>query len=347
MIKSIIVKFMHKPATQSDVAKVAQVSTATVSRVLNQPDSVSPTVRLRVEQAMGELNYVADAAARALASKRSQCIGAVIPTIAHSIFAEGLEAFEAALNQANYGLMLTNSGYDEDQEWAQIRTLIERGVDAIMLVGYNHKPQVYELLQQRNIPYVLTWAFRQHSHHPCVGFDNFISAQHIPEHLLKLGHRRFGLITGLPQHNDRVIDRLQGVQLALASHGIELADNAIVQCSYDMSAGRRACHDLMSLEPPPTAIMCSNDVLAIGALLECQANGIAVPQTVSIAGFDDLAISQNFTPSLTTMHVPAKLMGKKAAQYLVASLAGEQTPQHTLVDVSLVERNSCAAPPLR
>jgi LacI family transcriptional regulator len=144
-----------------------------------------------------------------------------------------------------------------------------------------------------------------------------------------------------------VVDRLQGVQLALARHGIELADNAIVQCSYDVSAGRQACHELMSLEPPPTAIMCSNDVLAIGALLECQASGIAVPQTVSIAGFDDLAISQNFTPSLTTMHVPVKLMGKKAAQYLVASLAGEQTPQHTLVDVSLVERNSCAAPPLK
>jgi len=185
---------MHKPATQNDVATAAKVSTATVSRVLNQPDNVSPSVRLRVEQAMEKLNYVADAAARALASKRSQCIGAVIPTIAHSIFSEGLEAFEATLNQANYSLMLTNSGYDEDQELAQVRTLIERGVDAIMLIGYNHKPQIYELLQQRNIPYVLTWAYRQQSHHPCVGFDNFASAKCMPEHLLKLGHRQFGLV---------------------------------------------------------------------------------------------------------------------------------------------------------
>ena len=334
----------HKPATQGDVARAAGVSTATVSRVINQPNSVRAGVRQRVETAIEELHYVADAAARALASKRSRCIGAVIPTLANAIFADGIEAFESRLNHASLSLMLTTSGYDSNHELTQVKTLIERGVDAVMLVGLNHDPLIYTLLEQRNIPFVLTWAYSSDCPYPCVGFNNYAAAKLIPLELMSLGHRKFGIISGIPKGNDRAFDRLKGMQDALATQGIRLSEETIIECNYEIEAGRAACRTLLQLPAPPTAILCSNDVLAAGAILECQASGVEVPSQVSIAGFDDLALSANLTPSLTTMHIPFKLMGQRAAQYLIDRLAGETPQPQQQLDVELRLRRSTAAP---
>ena len=334
-----------KPATQSDVAKAAGVSTATVSRVLNQPESVREDVRTRVRQVMRQLNYVADAAARTLASKRSGTVGAVIPTLSNDIFANGIEAFENTLNEARFSLMLTTSGYSSHQELAQVRMLIERGVDAIMLVGHSHDPLVYELLDQRHIPYVETWAYRNDPQHPCVGFDNTKAALQAPQYLLDLGHQKFAVISGIEADNDRVKDRLTSMQELFAQHNINLTYDSIKQCPYDINAGRQACRQLMAQQAPPTAIVCTNDVLAIGALLECQASGIKVPEQVSITGFDDLPLSANLTPALTTMHIPFKPMGEKAAQFLIDHLNDKQPMANTEVEVKLVVRQSSAPPP--
>ena len=331
---------ISKPATQTDVAKAAEVSTATVSRVLNQPDSVKPAVRERVLNAIAQLNYVADAAARALASKRSGTIGAVIPTLSNAIFADGIEAFESTLNAANLSLMLTTFAYDPQQELAQVRTLIERGVDAILLVGLKHDPLIYQLLAQRNIPFVETWAYRDDPNYPCVGFDNSKAALQAPQYLLDLGHRDFAVISGVAKDNDRVQDRLASMQALFTEHGIHLDEENIKQCPFDIAAGRLACRQLMSQDIPPTAIICTNDVLAIGALLECQATGIAVPEQVSITGFDDLPLSANLTPALTTLHIPFKSMGEQAAHYLVEKLAGNKPNANTEVDVQLIVRQS-------
>lgn len=329
-----------KPATQTDVAKAAEVSTATVSRVLNQPDSVRPAVRDRVLGVIKELNYVADAAARSLASKRSGTIGAVIPTLSNAIFADGIEAFENKLNAANLSLMLTTFGYDPQLELAQVRTLIERGTDAILLVGLKHDPLIYELLNQRNIPFVETWAYRDDPNYPCVGFDNSKAAKQAPQYLLDLGHRHFAVISGIAKDNDRVQDRLASMQALFSEHGLNLAETNIKQCPFDIEAGRQACRQLMSQDVPPTAIICTNDVLAIGALLECQATGIAVPAQVSITGFDDLPLSANLTPALSTMHIPFKSMGEQAAQYLIDQLAGNNPTANTEVEVKLIVRQS-------
>ena len=341
---AINVNSPSKPATQGDVAKAAGVSTATVSRVINQPESVRIGVRQRVQEAIAELQYVADAAARALASKRSRCIGAVIPTLANAIFADGIEAFESELNQASLSLMLTTSGYDSQHELTQVRTLIERGVDAVMLVGLDHDPLIYALLEQRKIPYVLTWAYSSDCPHPCVGFNNYEAAKLIPLHLTTLGHQRFAIISGISKGNDRASDRLKGMEHALFAQGITLAQGDVIECNYSIEAGRAACRQLLSLSAPPTAILCSNDVLATGALLECQASSIEVPGSVSITGFDDLAISANLTPSLTTMHIPFKLMGQRAAQYLIDRLAGATPQAQQQLEAELRLRHSTASP---
>lgn len=334
----------RKPATQGDVAKVAGVSTATVSRVINQPDSVRAHVRSKVEAVIRQLDYVADAGARALASKRSRCIGAVIPTFANAIFADGIEAFETQLNQAGLSLMLAASGYNAANELTQVRTLIERGVDAIMLVGLEHDPLIYQMLSQRNIPYVLTWAYNKDSKHPCVGFNNYQAAKLIPNHLLENGHQNFAIISGITVGNDRASDRLAGMKARLLEAGIHLHPSTVIECNYTIEEGRAACKALLNAKQPPTAILCSNDVLATGALLECQARGVEVPAKVSIAGFDNLPISANLTPSLTTVDIPFKAMGQRAAQYLIDCLAGDSPRPQTEIRVDLLVRNSTAKP---
>ena len=327
----------QKPATQSDVAKAAGVSTATVSRVLNQPDSVRPAQRQKVEEAINELNYVADAAARTLASKRSASIGAVIPTLAHDIFAHGISAFEQTLKQANYSLLLATSDYDQEQELSQVRTLVERGVDGILLVGQIHSPKVYELLQQRQIPFVESWAYRQDDNFPCVGFDNHQAGRIAPEYLIAQGHEQIAALAGITANNDRAQARVQAFQDVMQAHDLPAS---VLESTYDIDAARQACRQLLNTAPRPTAIVCYADILATGALLECQAAGINVPDEVAIIGFDDLPLSRSLLPALTSVRIPFTQMGNLAAQYLLEEITGQQPQRNTQVEVKLVVRQS-------
>lgn len=332
----------QKPATQSDVAKAAGVSTATVSRVLNQPDSVRPKQRKKVEAAIYQLNYVADAAARTLASKRSASIGAVIPTLASDIFANGISAFEQTLKQANYSLLLATSDYDLEQELSQVRTLIERGVDGILLVGQIHDPKVYDLLEQRQIPFVESWAYRNDPRYPCVGFDNYQAARLAPQFLLQQGHKDIAVITGLTANNDRAQARLQGFLDVMDEQQLKVPEAFQWQCKFSIEASRQACRQLLAADHQPTAIVCYTDLLATGALLECLASGIRVPEDISIIGFDDLPLSSNLAPALTSLRIPFKEMGTKAAQYLLEEIAGNAPQKNTKVEVKLVARQSTA-----
>jgi len=161
-------------ATLGDVARRAGVSAASVSRVLNYPAKVSPEVREHVMRAMGELGYVRDGAARALASRHSLTIGNVVPTLGIGIFAAGVAALQRRLEEFGYQLLVAASDYDEAKEARQVRALIERGVDSIALVGQRHAPEIYQLLRSRKLPYVNTYQFDGQNPHPCIGFDNRI-----------------------------------------------------------------------------------------------------------------------------------------------------------------------------
>jgi LacI family transcriptional regulator len=162
-------------ATLGDVARRAGVSAASVSRVLNHPAKVSQEVRDRVMRAMGEFGYVRDGAARALASRHSLTIGNVVPTLGIGIFAAGVAALQRRLEEFGYQLLVAASDYDEAKEARQVRSLIERGVDGIALVGQRHAPEVYQLLRSRKLPYVNTYQFDGQNPHPCIGFDNRIA----------------------------------------------------------------------------------------------------------------------------------------------------------------------------
>jgi len=326
--------------TLADIARAAGVSTATVSRVLNAPDSVKPERAARVRQAIAALGYLPNGSARALASRRSMTVGAVIPTLDNAIFAQGLEAFQTRLQQAGYALILASSRYGLEEEARLAETLLERRVDGLMLVGMQHQPGLLDRLGKLGVPHVLSWAYDRSGRLPCVGFDNARAAADMARHLVGLGHRHIAMIAGLTEGNDRARDRVAGVRAVLAQEGAVLPADAIVEVPYSYAAGRAAMRALMAGPDRPSAVICGNDVLAIGAVLGAQDAGLVVPRDVSVTGFDDLPLAGEFRPALTTLRVPAEAMGRQAADWLLGVLAGEVPVLPDALPVELIIRQT-------
>ncbi len=346
--------------TLRDVARAAGVSTATVSRAVNRPDTVRESLRLRVHTAVERLRYIPNDAARALVSQRSRVLGAIVPTIDNAIFAQGVAAIQARAEASGYGLLLAVCDYDLDRELAQARTMVARGVEALVLVGTRHRPALRELLDDHGIPYVCQGAFAPDEDPHCVGFDNRRAGMLVARYLLQLGHRRFGMIAGPRRDNDRAEGRVAGVHAALfeagllppaptALPGVTPATQTgeiswLVESAYAVDAARAAARRLLMSPSRPTALICGNDILALGALRECQSLGVAVPGQVSITGFDDLALARQATPALTTIRVATAMMGEAAAEFVLAGLAG-QPAIATAIPFKLVIRASTGPAP--
>ena len=337
---------MNRPApTVQDVARAAGVSTATVSRALNQPGSVRPALREQVLAAVARLGYVAHAGARAMSLRRSGTVGVVVPTIDNAIFASGLQAFQRRMAEAGQVVLLAFSDYDPAQEDAQVQALLARGVDALALTGVSQRPELLALLARRGLPWVHTGAFPAPPGQACVGFRNRVAIARAVQYLLDLGHRRIGMLAGITADNDRAADRVAGVRESLAAAGLPLPARWLVEAPYTVQAAREATRRLLQGGAPtaPTALLCGNDVLAFGALLECAAAGVAVPEALSVIGFDDLDLARQWRPSLTTMHVPTEQMWTLAAEYLLDRLDGRvDAPVQQEVQVELVVRESTA-----
>lgn len=334
----------HRTAKLADVARLARVSTATVSRALTRPDKVKPATVARIRQAVQALGYVAHGAARALASRRTRTIGAVIPTLDNAIFANTVHALQKTLDEAGYTLLLASHEFDAQVEARVTQTLIERGVDGLVLLGTSHHPSVFGMIDAHRVPYVLTWALDESGRHPCIGFNNRAAGIRMARYLLDLGHRAFAMISGITAGNERAQERLAGVREALAERGLALGPGGLVEKPYTLGGGREGMRELLQAAPRPTAVVCGNDVLAIGALAECRAMGLAVPEHLSLTGFDDMEIAAAITPGLTTMHFPTAELGAYAAQHLVARLAGESFEARIELPVELVVRDSTAPP---
>ncbi len=332
--------------TLDDVARRAGVSTATVSRCLSAPDKVRPQLRGRVLDAIKATGYRPHGAARALASKRTNTIGAVIPTLDNAIFAKVAQTLQNALDGRGRTLLIASSDYRPEREQAQIENLIVRGVDGIMLTGEQRDPAIYNLLQKRSIRYVNTYIHHPLSPHPTIGFDNMAAMERIVGYLYDLGHRRFAMIGGFTAGNDRAAERIRGTREALTRRLVDLPRERTLERPYTVSAGREAFRKLHIGQSPPTAIVCGNDVLAIGAMLEAKAMGLAVPSSVSITGFDDLDLAREIPPGLTTIHAPLVDMGRLAADYLIAEPGrGDEPPQHLELPAELVVRGSTGPVP--
>ncbi len=325
----------------TDVAARVGVSTSTVSRTLTRPDLVRESVRLRVQKAIEELGYRPHAAARALAASRSRNIGVIVPTLDFASFAAGVGALEARLSQANYMLQLTISNFSSHHEFACARELLARGVDGIVMIGVRHSQELYNLIDDRNLPFVNIWDFVQSDTRPCIGFDNRQAGYHIANYVVDEGHQRIAIIAGGgPQRSDRSIARLEGVLSAMSERGLVAPPEMIIEVPYLPQAGSAALQQLLKLNPWPSAVICTNDVLAVGAMLECQRLGISVPDQMSFSGFDDIDIGALMSPGLTTVSIPTRQMGHLAAEYLIEKIEGRDPLTRIKLDYALVVRGS-------
>jgi LacI family transcriptional regulator len=329
-----------------EVARGAGVSIATVSRVLNNVGQVRPETRRKVETVARDLDYAPNSFARALASRRSHTLGVIVPSLRGSIFATGVEALQRHAQQRGYSVLLACCDYDQEREVSLARELVARGVDGLVLVGILHHGSLQPMLARREVPYVVQGSYRRRSPHPCIGFDNVAAMERATDYLLELGHRRIGVIAGVSAGNDRVQDRLEGTRRRLARAGLSLAAELLVEARYELGAARAAMARILAAADRPTAVICHNDVLAHGAVLEAQAHGLEVPAALSVIGFDDLEFAEHVRPGLTTMRVPADLMGAKAVDELIARIEHHRRPRPVnLVEPELIVRGSTSPPP--
>ncbi len=324
----------------ADVARLADVSTATVSRVLSRPDSVSDSLRKTVARVIAQLGYVPDAGARALMLRRSGTVGAIFPTVDNAIFANAIEAFQRRLAASDTQLLLATSGYDPANEMRQAINLVTRGADGLALCGLQHHPELLRFLHQRRVPCVHLMIYHPGDDCISVGFDNIEASRQAAQYLIDLGHRHIAMLAGVMQNNDRATHRVEGVRQALASVGIELTPERLVERAYGLAEARTGLRELMAQRPVPTAVVCGNDVLAFGAMLEAACLGLEIPRDVSILGFDDLEMARHLQPALTTVRVPTEEMWSIAADRLIAAITGVPFPHSTKVDVALIVRQS-------
>lgn len=330
----------RQPTRLRDVALRAGVSTASVSRVLNQPERVRPALRSRIEAAMAEMAYIPNGAARALASQRSRTVGAIVPTLDTAIFATGIEALQNRLHELGYTLLLASAEYDAASEYECARVLVERNVDGLVLVGDEHDPALLELLEAKRIPVVTTYVCIRESRFSSVGIDNAAATRRIVQHLVDLGHRSFAILTSPLSRNDRIQARLDGMFQCLRERGLGIAPDRVFEVPYSIRDGARGFHQLRSRFPDVTAVPCTTDVLAIGAVLEAERVGLNIPKDMSITGFDDLELAGELNPGLTTIRVPARDIGRQAADRLIASLAGKEIPHRLELPAELILRGS-------
>ena len=306
--------------TLLDVASAAGVSTATVSRVINFPDKVAAHTRRRVNDAISSLGYSPNFGARVMAARRTNTIGAIIPTMENAVFARGLQAFQDELRVHGYTMLVASTAYNDAAEEEQIRALVARGADALLVIGHSRNPDLYEFLNARGVPVIVTWAHDPQSPRPSVGFNNRAAMREMVSQVIAMGHTRLALISAQTASNDRAHERHLGVLAAMAEHGLPPDALQYIETVYGIDEGSDAFAKLMARPDRPTAVFCGNDVLAVGALRQARELGIRVPDDVSVIGFDDIELAQVAYPPLTTVHVPHREMGRLAAVALVELL---------------------------
>jgi LacI family transcriptional regulator len=332
-------------ATMHDVARVADVSIATVSHVINGTRFVSPERADRVHAAMRELDYTPDATARGLRLGRTHTIGVVIPDNTDPFFAELARWIEEAGFDAGYTTILGNSGERPDRERQYVSTLLSKRVDGLIIATWR-KPDaaMARVLRKAPIPIVAIDRADVLRTADAVMYDDVGGGRQAGGHLLDLGHTGIATIAGPPDPG-HAPGRLEGFLAALADAGVAIGDDAIVASDHHFAGGREATAELLARGTRFTALFAANDLMAAGAIREMTGHGLSVPADVSVIGFDDAPLAEMTSPALTTVRRPVQEMGEEAVSLLLARVtsgaSGGAGRRHVL-PTSLVVRESTA-----
>ena len=328
--------------TIKDVARLAGVSTMTVSRALRMPDKVAEATRLRIAAAIEQLAYVPDLAAGGLARRRSGLIAVLLPSLRHSGFADTVQGLSDYLRDYDYHVLIGNSDYSKDEESSLLRTILGRRPEGILLISSLYSPQGRRLLSRSRVPVVETWDFPQQPIDMVVGFSHQDCGYAMTHHLYAQGYRNIGFIGGEAATDPRGELRRQGYLCALRELG--LVDHYLITTAgkpLDIADGAAGIEQLIQRYPEVDAVFCMSDIVAVGALLACQRQGWAVPKRIAIAGFGDFDISTHVLPPLTTVSLPGYLIGQRAAAHLVTRLTNEALSEPVInVGFQIIDRAS-------
>lgn len=328
-------------ASIGDVAARAGVSVATVSRALRGLPNVAPSTRNRVLAAAAALHYVADPNASRLAAGKTRTIGIVVPLFTQWFFTQVVAGAEGVLAASGHDLLLYSVGGHEGQERFLDRLPFRKRVDGLVMIDVPLTEAQQDRLASAETPVVLVGV--RSSRFPTVTIDNEAAATTATRHLLNLGHRRIGLISGVPDdplHTPTPLERRIGYRRALAEAGVELRPDLDVSGNFSMQGGAEAMAQLLAVDRPPTAVFSQSDEMAIGALRTIRDAGLDVPGDVSVVGFDDHEAARYV--GLTTIHQAVMAHGEVAAELLVGRLRDGcddgSDPTHVVMSTKLVVR---------
>lgn len=322
-----------------DVAKRANVSIATVSRVVNPGrHKVNPETAEKVREAVKELDYRPNALARALQMKKTMTIGVIIPDISNHYYAEIVRGIQGVADRAGYNIILQNTDRDPDQIVKSIYLLREKIVDGIIFSGgtINGYEPLSALKELRDRVVVIG---RHDVDFPAIMVDNIAGATLAVEHLIEVGHSRIGLI-GWSESSTTANDRLSGYKNALAQNSCPYDQSLICQGSLTPESGYNQAKILLSQENRPTALFAGNDQMAFGAIYAAIEMGLRVPEDLGVIGFDNIPLSSFFVPPLSTIAVPMSALGSDSMETLMGLIAGEQVSRIKLHQTKLIVRKS-------
>lgn len=333
--------------TSQDVANKAGVSRTTVSLVLNDVAGaqISPQTRQRVIQVAKELAYVPDAAAQALASRRSRIIGLLLTRSTHHIISDAyitqtLDGLLEIAHQNDLRLLIDiiDPDHQEKAYWEMVRS---KRIDGILLSGPRFDDKALNVLDKEGFPTVLIGQLPE-SEFYCVDVDNCAAAHTAVTHLIELGHSKIACIINAPVSYSSAVDRLRGYRLAIEESGLDFNPQLVRYGDFDVKSGYNHMKNLLESGVDFSAAFVASDTVALGAKAAIREYGLRIPDDIALVGFDDLPIAKYFSPPLTTMHLPAVELARKAGELLIKLLRSEHPKQrHVILDANLIIRESC------
>lgn len=324
--------------TMEAVGRMAGVSQVTVSRALSDPSKVSPETLARIQEAIAATGFVPNALAGALASRKSMLVSALVPSITNIVYSSMLATFSEEMKSRGYQIMLSETGFDPEDEADTVEAHLSRRPDALLLTGVHHSPRTRKMLLGAGIPVVEVWDMTETPIDLCVGFSHALAGRAMAEFAYEQGHRQ---AAGICAGDERAQRRLAAFADRFRQLGGDSVPVARVQRG-SLAQGRALLTELLEQRGFAKGfVACSSDVLAEGVLVEAAARGLSVPGDLAVAGFGDQELAAALEPALTTIRVNRDELGRSAAQAILSRIAG-QVPERQVIDVgfTLVRRAS-------
>ncbi|MED1203388.1 LacI family DNA-binding transcriptional regulator [Heyndrickxia acidicola] len=327
--------------TIKDVAKKANVSIATVSRILNDKPGFSVKTKTKVLRVIEELGYQPNAIARGLVSKRTHTIGVLMPTLLDMFAARILNGIDDYAHELGSSVIVCNTDNNGQRTLKYLRVLAEKRVDGIIFVSEYLKDEYYKVMSDMKVPIVLVSTMSPDYPVPFVKVDDELASFAATEYLLKQGHRRIAMIAGSPEDPIAGVPRIKGYRAALNAEGDEEAKELIVSTQdFSYESGMMAMEKIVDHPLKVTAVFASSDELAVGAMSYANKRGIRIPEDLSIIGYDNTRLAQMSTPPLTAVGQPLYEMGNKSAEMLFSMMNTGETAESCLMPYTIEERET-------